>query len=615
MIDLKDARMRWHPIAASTDLPPRHVFHGQMLGRELALWRADDGHVNVWENRCLHRGVRLSIGVNDGTELVCQYHGWRYANRTAGCTYIPAHPADAPARTVCNNTYPVMEKYGLVWSSETPANPLVQHEVLNNRHTTALRAVTINAAVEHIILPLINCYTSASPYEKCTPFARYGADTPDAFMLILRSCVDATHTSTSSLSSVPPVNIVFFLQPMDAGRTAIRGLLCGVNEYTTSPATLTALLFEHNALLCRLRDSVEAVTKHLPAPTPWTPTIPLVSETIAFMPEKRQCVQQATHTVSVSAIESLSPDTKVFTLQRPDRGDNLEYQQNPLPAAQPGAHIDVHLPGGHVRQYSLINGPGQTDHYAIAVKRLDDSSGGSQTLHDTIKLNDLLAVSSPRNNFSLRRDALKTHLLAGGIGLTPLLSMARAMAHAQLPFCLHHFVACESDKLYEQELLAMQSDVHWHVGYSIEQARHKMTELLSHPEEHQHVYICGPGAMLSYAREVAANHNWPDTHIHFEYFNNTQSVDDSSAFRVELARSGLSIDVPAGQSLLSALREHNVGVASSCEQGACGTCRVNVLEGIPLHQDVYLSDSEKARNQCLMSCVSRARSERLILDL
>ena len=103
---LDPAEARWHPIAAADDLPFRHVFHGQLLGREFAVWRADDGYVNVWENRCLHRGVRLSIGINDGRELKCQYHGWRYSNRTAGCTYIPAHPADAPARTITNRTYP-----------------------------------------------------------------------------------------------------------------------------------------------------------------------------------------------------------------------------------------------------------------------------------------------------------------------------------------------------------------------------------------------------------------------------------------------------------------------------------------------------------------------------
>jgi nitrite reductase/ring-hydroxylating ferredoxin subunit/ferredoxin len=107
----------WHPVASSSDLVPRHVYQGQLHGRELAVWRADDGFVNVWENRCLHRGVRLSIAVNDGRELTCQYHGWRYSSRTAGCTYIPAHPADAPARTIANRTYPVVERHGLVWTT------------------------------------------------------------------------------------------------------------------------------------------------------------------------------------------------------------------------------------------------------------------------------------------------------------------------------------------------------------------------------------------------------------------------------------------------------------------------------------------------------------------
>ena len=129
---------QWHPIAAADDLPFRHVYHGQLLGREFAVWRADDGYVNVWENRCLHRGVRLSIGINDGRELKCQYHGWRYSNRTAGCTYIPAHPADAPARTITNRTYPAVERYGLVWTAEQPEGEVPT--VAGARRPPAIRA-------------------------------------------------------------------------------------------------------------------------------------------------------------------------------------------------------------------------------------------------------------------------------------------------------------------------------------------------------------------------------------------------------------------------------------------------------------------------------------------
>ena len=134
----------WHPVATTQDLPQRHVFQGKLLGRELAVWRAEDDFVNVWENRCLHRGVRLSIGINDGRELRCQYHGWRYANRTAGCTYIPAHPADAPAQTICNRTFPAIERYGLVWSGEDPSGELPSIAVLDggNPFDTGAKVVT-----------------------------------------------------------------------------------------------------------------------------------------------------------------------------------------------------------------------------------------------------------------------------------------------------------------------------------------------------------------------------------------------------------------------------------------------------------------------------------------
>ena len=144
----------WYPIASSDDLPPRHVYQGQLLGRELAVWRADDGNVNVWENRCLHRGVRLSIGVNEGGELKCQYHGWRYANRSAGCTYIPAHPADAPARRIQNRTYPVREAYGLIWSAANDDQPFRPFPGAEGHDWFPLRPIPVNAAPEDVLAAL-----------------------------------------------------------------------------------------------------------------------------------------------------------------------------------------------------------------------------------------------------------------------------------------------------------------------------------------------------------------------------------------------------------------------------------------------------------------------------
>ena len=151
---MNDPKSLWHPVATSIDLPRHHIFHGQLLGREVAVWRADDDFVNVWENRCLHRGVRLSIGTNDGNELTCRYHGWRYANRSAGCTYIPAHPADAPARTICNRTFPAVERYGLVWSGEDPVGepPLVP--MLDDGTPFTLRSLPVNASAEVVLAQL-----------------------------------------------------------------------------------------------------------------------------------------------------------------------------------------------------------------------------------------------------------------------------------------------------------------------------------------------------------------------------------------------------------------------------------------------------------------------------
>ncbi len=603
MIDLEAARYLWHPIAASSDLVPRHVFHAQILGRELALWRADDDNVNAWENRCLHRGVRLSIGINDGTELLCQYHGWRYANRTAGCTYIPAHPADAPARTICNNTYPAMEQYGLVWSGESPEGPLPVLSTVDTSFFTPLRAVTVNATSQDLLLPLIQGYTTRLPASDDNR-PRYGADTPDAFTIILRVA------DRSQTGSTPVADIAFFLQPVDAGRTTIRGILCGIDEHNTDAQTLNDLLRFHNRLLCTIRDRLESTLADAPSPAPWIPIIAAVSENQASLPAMSDTGNSTPLRIRVASIDSLSPTVRHFRFEPLD-----DLPESQLPTAQPGAHIDVQLPNGLVRQYSLINGPGETDHYAIAVKREAASRGGSQALHEQLRVGDLLASSVPRNNFTLRRDAEHTHLIAGGIGLTPLLAMARALHHMGRPYTLHHFAAQDTELLFQSELQAMSGEYLCHVGLTPSQTAATMAELLATPDAHQHLYLCGPAPMLQCARDTAAACQWPEHTVHFEYFSNPEARDDSSAFEVDLARSGLSLNVPAGQSLLSVLRENGVTLPSSCEQGACGTCRVTVLDGTPDHQDVYLSESEKARGDCLMSCVSRARSQKLTLDL
>lgn len=585
MFDINVARNRWHPIAASDDLPCRHVFHAQILGRELALWRADDNHVNAWENRCLHRGVRLSIGINDGTELVCQYHGWRYANRTAGCTYIPAHPADAPARTICNNTYPCREHLGLVWSCESAEKPLPAFENLDTQAVTPHRSIAINCSLNTLMQSLSAHIDSSLTGYICKSY--------DGFTLIAKS----------ELPDTP--DVVFFLQPQTEICTVVRGVFCGVDQSNTSQAVLLGYLKRFSHWMNCYRDKIEESDNDVPMP-PWIPAIPMVSEANASIPELNSTGRSTALRVRVARIHNAANGIRSFRLETID---------TPLPAAQPGSHIDVHLANGLIRQYSLINGPGQTDHYAIAVKQLSDSTGGSLALHTSVKVGDVLACSVPRNNFSMRRDAELTVLIAGGIGITPLLSMARALHQSRLPFELHYFTASEQDIIFKQELESMSGVVHFRTALSIEETALALEKILHNAIDNHHMYICGPGPMISAAQTIAANKHWPDKNIHFEYFKNTQSVDTSSSFIVELAKSGLTLTVPAGESLLDVLRDNNVAVASSCEQGACGTCRVHVIDGDLDHQDVYLSDLEKREGTCMMSCVSRAKSDKLVLDL
>jgi ferredoxin-NADP reductase len=268
-----------------------------------------------------------------------------------------------------------------------------------------------------------------------------------------------------------------------------------------------------------------------------------------------------------------------------------------------------------VRQYSITNGPGELLSYTIAVKREPDSRGGSLAVTDTLRVGDVLAVSEPRNNFPLRRDATRTVLIAGGIGVTPLLSMARALKRSSLHFEFHVFARSHEHVPLAEQLRALGDAVTIHTGRGPAETTADVTALLGAHARASHLYVCGPGPMLETVRSLAAALGWPDEAVHFEYFRNAHEIDLSSTFTVELARSALSLVVPAGKSILEVMRENGIDAPSSCEQGACGTCLTRVLEGVPDHQDVYLNQTERAANAAMLTCVSRAKSGRLVLDI
>ncbi len=560
----------WYPIASSEDLPFRHVYQGQLLGRELAVWRADDGNVNVWENRCLHRGVRLSIGINEGQELKCQYHGWRYANQSAGCTYIPAHPADAPARRIENRKYPVKEAFGLIWSAANDDLPFTTFPGADAQNWFPLRPMPVNAAPEDVAAGLARLIPDDQP-----------ADLVSAMVVRLGGTI-------------------FFVQPVDADRAVIRGLL------PEKPADELATLRHYNEMLTKLRDQLEKAAARKPAPAPLTPVYEKVSADLATMPE---IAIPRGNTFNVVVKRKWQNADGVISFEFADRDGKH------LPTFQPGAHIDVHLPNGLVRQYSLTNGPGDLMSYIIGVKQESASKGGSKVLVETVREGDVLAISEPRNNFPLRRDATRTVLIAGGIGITPLLSMARFLDKSSLPYELHYFTRNEDSAAFSSELSVLHGQIEKHTGMARDAIKAKVAAVLGPYEFANHVYICGPSAMLEMVQEVAASLGWPDEAVHFEYFQNDKVIDNSSAFDVELARSAMTLHVPAGKTILETMREAGLTVPSSCEQGACGTCLTTVMEGEVDHQDVYLNKTEKASNTCMMTCVSRAKSARLVLDI
>lgn len=287
-----------------------------------------------------------------------------------------------------------------------------------------------------------------------------------------------------------------------------------------------------------------------------------------------------------------------------------------LPPFEAGAHIDLHLRNGLVRKYSLCNDPFEREFYEIAVKREPASRGGSAYVHDAVAVGDVLSVSQPENYFPLEPDASPAVLLAAGIGVTPLLAMAHTLKRAGRALAFHYFVRSLEGAAYGSTLQERLGDVSaLHVGMSPALTRDTLTEIVARMEPHAHLYFCGPAAFMDAADAVARTH-LPARNIHYERFcGPSAGADGDDAFEIQLARSERVLAVPPGKSITDVLYEHGVPMETSCEAGICGSCRTIVLGGTPDHRDEFLSAAEKARNDCLMPCVSRCRTRRLVLDL
>ena len=293
--------------------------------------------------------------------------------------------------------------------------------------------------------------------------------------------------------------------------------------------------------------------------------------------------------------------------------------KTPLPEFTAGSHIDLHLPGGLVRQYSLCSAPSDTHAYRIAVLREEAGRGGSEAVHTQLKPGDAVTISAPRNLFPCH-DSAKAVFIAGGIGITPLLCMVRERAASGHAFELHYSVSQATRLVYRETLQALCKTAEQRVRFYADDAAptERLDLDLAIPafDHDTHLYVCGPAGLIDATLAKAASIGWPETHLHSERFQAPQPPATEIApgeFLLSLQGEFENLHVPAGKSILQVLKEAGADVPASCEQGICGTCCLRVVEGEPDHRDYCLNDKARQEQGLFAPCCSRAHGAHLTL--
>jgi ferredoxin-NADP reductase len=312
--------------------------------------------------------------------------------------------------------------------------------------------------------------------------------------------------------------------------------------------------------------------------------------------------------VVVKAIEQVTPLIKHFTLASP--GGEM------LPAFSGGSHVIVVMRGEarvHRNPYSLLSAPHNLQHYEIAVRRMEESRGGSHYMHDQLKVGSRLEIAHPVNLFGLDKIARKHLMIAGGIGITPFLAQLEDLHGGSVPYELHYSVRSPEHAAFLGRLQARDLE-RVHMYYDSENQVIDFEALLSNQPLGTHIYVCGPAGFIGRVIDTARSCGWSGSHIHWEQFSAPPTGD---VFEVYLGKSKKKVVVPQDSTLLEAIEAAGVDVPYLCRGGVCGFCQSTVTEcdGELLHHDHFLSDAEKARGNTIMPCVSRARAKHLVLDI
>jgi tetrachlorobenzoquinone reductase len=282
-----------------------------------------------------------------------------------------------------------------------------------------------------------------------------------------------------------------------------------------------------------------------------------------------------------------------------------------------GSHIDLHLSNGMIRSYSLVNDQCERKRYIIAINKDAASRGGSRLIHETLRAGDVITISQPRNNFVLQENAVHSVLVAGGIGITPLLSMIRRLEALGRSWDLFYAARTRAAAAFLDELHALRCQGHSNLHLNFDQEpsgrMFDVAAILKDAASDAHLYCCGPVPMLE-AFEAATTER-PVEQVHVEYFKTKEKPAAEGGFDVRLARSNQTIRVEAGKTILNALLDAGIGANYACTEGICGTCETRVIEGIPDHRDLFLGKDEQAANKTMMICCSGSKSSTLVLDL
>ncbi len=288
--------------------------------------------------------------------------------------------------------------------------------------------------------------------------------------------------------------------------------------------------------------------------------------------------------------------------------------QDELPLFTAGAHIDLHLPRDMVRSYSLVNPPSDKDRYVIAVQHERDGRGGSAWMHASPRVGDVLRASVPGNAFALEENARHSVFIAGGIGITPVMSMVRQLDARGRRWHLHYAGRSPRQSAYVEALRAMRSAsgrVDFCFGSDGPQ-RLDIARIVREAPAESHLYCCGPARMID--AFIAACASLPAKRVHYERFG-AGAAATGGGYEIVLQRSGRRFSVDAGKTILDTLIDHSIDVPYACSAGVCGTCRTGVLQGEPDHRDAFLSADERGANDSMMICCSGARTSTLVLDL